>query len=147
MAQLSLRDLLHPDMGDWESREEAEALAQNAAPGQEADLLEFEALAPGQDEHNIDELLLAASQQFEQSFESDHNQAAETVVLPPKRTRFGSPVSASVVEKSRKAGIQGSSSNLIYWSSELHCELSFLVCIVMFFNVAIAQFAFTHLIT
>ena len=100
MAQLSLRDLLHPDMGNWESGEEAEALAQNTAPGQEADILEFE--APGQDEHNIDELLLAASQQFEQSFESDHNQAAETVVQPPKRTRFGSPVSASAVEKSQQ---------------------------------------------
>ena len=36
MAQLSLRDILHPDMGDSESGEEAEALAQNAAPGQEA---------------------------------------------------------------------------------------------------------------
>ena len=38
-------------MWDWESGEEAEALAQNAVPGQEADLLEFK--APGQDEHYL----------------------------------------------------------------------------------------------
>ena len=97
MAFLSLRDLLHPDMGNWSCEESGEAHPVVKAPSRQDDL---------------DALLLAASQKFE------HDRADSEGPLP-KHTRFGAPVSPSFVENSQKAGIPPKTQQQTSWACQV----------------------------
>ena len=69
-------------MGDWSSEEADSDLAHGVeieAPSQD-----------GQDDRHLDELLLAASQQFEQSELGSEQKHVESEGPPPKRNRFQS---------------------------------------------------------
>ena len=72
MALLSLCHLLHPDMGKWSSAEADSDLAHG---------VEIE--APSED-GDLDELLLAALQQFEQSELGSKQNQVESKGPPPK---------------------------------------------------------------